>query len=132
MMITITVITILLLLLRLLILLLLLPPPPPPPRPPPLLLLLLLLPMLVIMMSMTMIIATSMTTITLQDLGCDIHTHAPAQKGSRDIILYPSVLRACSTNPLGHGHGYECHGPRSSRPQEAGGLRFDSGWLLDG
>ena len=25
--------------------------------------------------------------------------------------MYPFVLRKCSTNSLGHGHGYECHSP---------------------
>ena len=45
----------------------------------------------------------------LMFMGCDIHTHAPAEKGSTNIILYPFVLRQCSTNWLGHGHGYEWH-----------------------
>ena len=47
----------------------------------------------------------------LSCLGCDIHTHSPAQKGSTNIILYPFLLRTCSTSPLGHGHGYDCRGP---------------------
>ena len=28
-----------------------------------------------------------------------------------NFLLYPFLLRACSTNCLGHGHGYECHSP---------------------
>ena len=47
----------------------------------------------------------------LKPVGCDIHTHAPAKKPSTNFILYPLVLRTCSTNPLGHGHGYEYHSP---------------------
>ena len=48
----------------------------------------------------------------LTTLGCDIHTHAPAKKGSTtSCILYPFVLRTGCANPLGHGHGYACHSP---------------------
>ena len=42
-------------------------------------------------------------------LGCDIHSHAPALKGSTKFMLYPFVRRTSSTNWLGHGHGYEWH-----------------------
>ena len=44
-------------------------------------------------------------------LGCAIHTTAPDKKGSTNFIVYPFVIRKCSANPLGHGHGYECHNP---------------------
>ena len=41
-------------------------------------------------------------------MGCDSRTHAPAKTSSTDAMLCPFVLRICSTNSLGHGHGYEC------------------------
>ena len=41
--------------------------------------------------------------------SCDIRTHTPAQKTYTNIILYPFVIEPCSTNWLGHGHGYEWH-----------------------
>ena len=39
-------------------------------------------------------------------LSYDIHTHTPAQKSSTNFILYPFVVQRCSTNWLGHGHGF--------------------------
>ena len=42
-------------------------------------------------------------------MSCDIHTHTPARTSSTIFLLYYSVLRICSANCLGHGHGYECH-----------------------
>ena len=40
-------------------------------------------------------------------MGCDIHTHAPAKKGSTNFMPYPLDPRKCSTKPVGHGHGRE-------------------------
>ena len=28
-----------------------------------------------------------------------------------NFLMYPFVIRRCSTNSLGHGHGCECHSP---------------------
>ena len=42
-------------------------------------------------------------------MSCATHTHTPAQKSSTNFILYPFVIQTCSTNWLGHGHGYEWH-----------------------
>ena len=50
-------------------------------------------------------------------LGCDIHTDAPAKKKLVIVIMYTLVLRKCSTDPLGHGHGYECRSPFTSTPR---------------
>ena len=47
--------------------------------------------------------------LLLTIMSCDIHTHTPAQKRSTNFILYPFVVERCSTNWLGHGHGYEWH-----------------------
>ena len=44
-------------------------------------------------------------------MSCSIHTHAPARTTSTSFILYPSVLRTCSANYPGRGHGYECRSP---------------------
>ena len=33
----------------------------------------------------------------------------PCPESSTDIMLYPFVIQRCSTNWLGHGHGYEWH-----------------------
>ena len=54
-------------------------------------------------------------------LSCDIHTHTPAKKSSTNFLLYPFLLRKCSAHCLGHGHGYECHRPRTllARPYSA-------------
>ena len=52
--------------------------------------------------------------------SCDIHTNTPTQKCYTNIILYPFVILICSTNWLGHGHGYEW---RSS-----GNVVVDSRW----
>ena len=30
-------------------------------------------------------------------------------------MMYPLILRKCLTNPVGHGHGYECHSPFRKR-----------------
>ena len=50
----------------------------------------------------------------LQKLSCDIHTQTPAKKSSTNFLLYPFLLRKCSTNRIGHGHGYECHSPETA------------------
>ena len=42
-------------------------------------------------------------------MGCDGHTHAPAQKNYTSFIPYPFVVKQCSTNWHGHGRGYEWH-----------------------
>ena len=42
---------------------------------------------------------------------CDIRTHTPAKESSTNLLLYPSLLRRCSTSCLGHWHGYEYHSP---------------------
>ena len=47
----------------------------------------------------------------LQYMSCDIHTHTPVKKSSTNFRLYPFLLRKCSTNCLGHAHGYERHSP---------------------
>ena len=44
-------------------------------------------------------------------MSCDIHTHAPAENNSTNILLYPFLRHVCSTDCLGHGHGDECHSP---------------------
>ena len=49
-------------------------------------------------------------------LSCDIHTHTPARKSPTNFQLYYVVIQLCSTNCLGHGHGYECHSPISDPP----------------
>ena len=43
------------------------------------------------------------------DLSCDIHTHTPARKSYTNFQLYYFVIQICSTNWLGHGHGYKWH-----------------------
>ena len=40
-------------------------------------------------------------------LSCAIYTHAPARKSSTNFQLYYFVVQICSTNWLGHGHGYK-------------------------
>ena len=42
-------------------------------------------------------------------LSYDMLTHAHAPKSSTNFILYPFVISECSTDCLGHGHGYDCH-----------------------
>ena len=42
-------------------------------------------------------------------MSCDIHNHTPARKSSTNFQLYYFVIQICSTNWLGHGHGYEWH-----------------------
>ena len=44
-------------------------------------------------------------------VSCDIHAHTPAKKSSTNFLLYPSIIRKCSTNWLGHGDGYAWHSP---------------------
>ena len=41
--------------------------------------------------------------------SCDILTHTPARESSTNVLLYSFVPHDCSTNYLGHRHGYECH-----------------------
>ena len=43
-------------------------------------------------------------------LSCDSHTHTLARQTSQ-TSSYTSLLYTCSTNCLGHGHGYGCHRP---------------------
>ena len=45
--------------------------------------------------------------------SCEIHTHTPARKSYSNFQLCYFVVQSCSTDCLGHGHGYEC---RSSSP----------------
>ena len=52
----------------------------------------------------------------LSPVSCDIHTHTPAPQSSTSFILDPFDLQTCSTNYLGHGHGYECHSPPREAP----------------
>ena len=42
-------------------------------------------------------------------MSCDIYTHTPAKKSSTNFLLCQFIIRKCSTNRLGHGHGYELH-----------------------
>ena len=42
-------------------------------------------------------------------LSCNIHTQTPARKSYTNLQLYYFVIQICSTNCVGHGHGYECH-----------------------
>ena len=42
-------------------------------------------------------------------LSCAIYTHTPARKSSTNFQLYYFVIQICSTNWLGHGHGYKWH-----------------------
>ena len=62
--------------------------------------------------------------VVLKVMSCDIdiHTHTPAKKSSTNFLLHTFVIRACSTNSLGHRHGHECHSPGEparQRPREA-------------
>ena len=43
----------------------------------------------------------------LSSIGCANHTHAPSKKSSTNFLLCQFLLRQCSTNRLGHGHGYD-------------------------
>ena len=42
-------------------------------------------------------------------MSCAIYTHTPARKSSTNFQLYCFVIQICSTNWLGHGHGYKWH-----------------------
>ena len=42
-------------------------------------------------------------------LSCAIYTHTPARKSSTNFQLYYFAIQICSTNWLGHGHGYKWH-----------------------
>ena len=52
---------------------------------------------------------------------CAIYTHTPARKSSTDFQLYYSVIQICSTNWVGHGHGYKWH---SSEEKKAEGRKM--------
>ena len=47
--------------------------------------------------------------LTRAELSCAIYTHTPARKSSTNFQLYYFVIQICSTNWLGHGHGYKWH-----------------------
>ena len=42
-------------------------------------------------------------------MSCAIYTHTPARTSSTNFQLYYFVIQICSTNWLGHGHGYKWH-----------------------
>ena len=60
------------------------------------------------------VIITIIMMIMMIILSCAIYTHTPARKSSTDFQLYYFVVQMCSTNWLGHGHGYKWHSSASS------------------
>ena len=46
---------------------------------------------------------------TTTNMSCAICTHTPARKSSTNFQQYYFVIQICSTNWLGHGHGYKWH-----------------------
>ena len=50
-----------------------------------------------------------MYTVCFGVSSCAIYTHTPAQTSSTSFQLYYFVIQFCSTNWLGHGHGYKWH-----------------------
>ena len=42
-------------------------------------------------------------------MSCAIYTHTPARRSSTNFQQYYFVIQICSTNWLGHGHGYKWH-----------------------
>ena len=47
--------------------------------------------------------------VIITRMSCAIYTHTPARKSSTNFQLYYFVIQFCSTNWLGHGHGYKWH-----------------------
>ena len=52
-------------------------------------------------------------------LSCAIYIHTPARKSSTNFQLYYFVIQICSTNWLGHGHGYTPSPPTKSFPTKS-------------
>ena len=61
----------------------------------------------ILMQTQTLMIIIMIMISTI--LSCAIYTHTPARTSSTNFQLYYFVIHVCSTNWLGHGHGYKWH-----------------------
>ena len=69
----------------------------------------LLLLLLLLLLKLLLLSLLLLSLLRLYLLSCAIYTHTPARKSSTNFQLYYFVIQFCSTNWLGHGHGYKWH-----------------------